>query len=410
MLHQVYCKIDRISTTYFGISNSSAIGLFLDYTLIGKDRKNKMITTISEILANHQVQKIDTIYSESLNEMMQFQIVAGDFFQMKEQAGNKVICYKNKVYIMDFEQIRRQIPKFDRMRYLNRDEMPYFVAGLEQLQEALKQKRKIAIEGGPCLFGVGEVEVKITENSGSCYFFDYSIGRQNNKVQANDTRGENFVLYALERGKDIANIAFYDKKKGITTQEYDSIVYLFEAAHALDAQVVIPLPDMSYVKFLRAVLAEVDEDVREEAIKAFQQVAYRISDLYIVLIHKLGKVYKTVPYMIVHERESRLCEQYYTNRTPYIEQKRILKGLTKLPQKLEAIKDYISMPALPYYLFGITDILEIDCIDETDSYRKCQKAHKGVLNLSCMLYPERLSKDGINTIFGAEEPYKEYIM
>ena len=329
-----------------------------------------MITTVSEILVNNQVQKIDTVYSESLDEMMQFQIVAGDFFQVKEQADKKVICYKNKVSIMDFEQIKRQIPEFDRMRYLNRDEMPYFVAGLGLLQEALKQKRKIAIEGGPCLFGVGEVEVKVTEKSGSSYFFDYSIGRQNNKIQTNNASEENLVLYVLEHGKDIAEIAFYDKKKGITTQEYDSIVYLFEAAHAIDAQVVIPLPDMSYVKFLKAVLSEIDADVRKEAIGAFQQIAYRISDLYIDLIHKLGKAYKTVSYTIVHERDSRLCEQYYTNRTPYIEQRKILKGITKIPQKLEAIKDYISMPALPYYLFGITDILEIDCIDETDSYRK----------------------------------------
>lgn len=369
-----------------------------------------MITTVSEILANNQVQKIDTIYSESLDEMMQFQVVAGDFFQMKEQAGKKVICYKDKVYIMGFEQIKAQIPEFGGMQYLNRDEMPYFVAGLGRLQEALQQKRKIAVEGGPCLFGVGEVEVKITENNKSSYFFDYSIGRQNNKMQAGGTTKEDLVLYALEHGKDIAGIAFYDRKKGITAQEYDSIVYLFEAAHVLGAQVVIPLPDMSYVKFLEAVLAEVATDVRKEAIKAFQQIAYRISDLYIGLIQKLGKVYKTVPYTIVHGRDSRLCGQYYTNRTPYIEQKRILRGITKIPQKLEAIKDYISMPALPYYLFGITDILEIDCIDETDSYRKCQKAHKGVLNLSCMLYPERLSKDGINTIFAAEEPYKQYII
>lgn len=47
-----------------------------------------MITTISEILVNNQVQKIDTIYSESLNEMTQFQSV-GNFFQVKEQAGKK---------------------------------------------------------------------------------------------------------------------------------------------------------------------------------------------------------------------------------------------------------------------------------------------------------------------------------
>lgn len=41
MLHQVYCKIDRISTTYFGISNSSAIGLFLGLYIDRKGQKKQ---------------------------------------------------------------------------------------------------------------------------------------------------------------------------------------------------------------------------------------------------------------------------------------------------------------------------------------------------------------------------------
>ena len=74
------------------------------------------------------------------------------------------------------------------------------------------------------------------------------------------------------------------------------------------------------------------------------------------------------------------------------------------------IQDYITMPALPYYLWGITDIIQIDSLDETDSYRKCAKLHKGVLKLYGMLYPERLSGDGENTIFYAPMEYKEYLV
>ena len=59
------------------------------------------------------------------------------------------------------------------------------------------------------------------------------------------------------------------------------------------------------------------------------------------------------------------------------------------------------MPALPFYLLGIRDILEIDSVDETDSFRKCGKAHKGTINLSCILYPEKLSADGKNTVYHA---------
>ena len=67
------------------------------------------------------------------------------------------------------------------------------------------------------------------------------------------------------------------------------------------------------------------------------------------------------------------------------------------------------MPALPFYLLGIKDILEIDSVDETDSYRKCARAHKGIFNLSCILYPEKLSADGRNTVYHAEQEYKDYL-
>ena len=67
------------------------------------------------------------------------------------------------------------------------------------------------------------------------------------------------------------------------------------------------------------------------------------------------------------------------------------------------------MPALPFYLLGIRDILEIDSVDETDSFRKCGKAHKGTINLSCILYPEKLSSDGKNTVYHANQEFKEYL-
>ena len=66
------------------------------------------------------------------------------------------------------------------------------------------------------------------------------------------------------------------------------------------------------------------------------------------------------------------------------------------------------MPALPYYIFGSENILEVNSMDETDSYRKCRRAHKSVLSLSCILFPELLSRDGENTIYCTDLEYKDY--
>ena len=65
-------------------------------------------------------------------------------------------------------------------------------------------------------------------------------------------------------------------------------------------------------------------------------------------------------------------------------------------------------PLVPY-LLGIRDILEIDSVDETDSFRKCGNAHKGTINLSCILYPEKLSADGKNTVYHAKQEFKDYL-
>ena len=66
------------------------------------------------------------------------------------------------------------------------------------------------------------------------------------------------------------------------------------------------------------------------------------------------------------------------------------------------------MPALPYYVFGSKYILEVNSMDETDSYRKCRKAHKNEVVMGCILFPELLSGDGENTIYCTTLEYKEY--
>lgn len=67
------------------------------------------------------------------------------------------------------------------------------------------------------------------------------------------------------------------------------------------------------------------------------------------------------------------------------------------------------MPALPYSLYGITDAIQVDSLDELDSYHRCRRAHRRVPNLVWMFYPKRLSKDGEHTIFQAAQAYIEYL-
>ena len=362
-----------------------------------------MITTLNELLTRTHTSIEETPYCKNQKEMLDYSIVSGDFYETKyNRLGEKKIRFKNTVNISDFEGIVKRVPSLAQADFPDKEQTPYFTANLGKLQEALVENRKVAVEGGPCLFGANEVDVEIVLENGKTCFFDYCTGkRYGEKGKYSEENMENFIK--------VHRIFFHDKKRGLTHQEYDSILCVFEAAEALGAPAVIPLPDMSYIKYLSAVLRDFPEEKREQILSDFRKVSWRISDLYIDLIHSLEARYPGVDCVIVHERDAELCRRFFEERTPYIERNKILRTITAIEQRLESVKDYISMPALPFYLLGITDILEIDSVDETDSFRKCGKAHKGTINLSCILYPEKLSADGRNTVYHAEQEFKEYL-
>ena len=83
--------------------------------------------------------------------------------------------------------------------------------------------------------------------------------------------------------------------------------------------------------------------------------------------------------------------------------------LTKQIGKEGAVYDYVSYPAMPYYFWGIKNILQVDSVDEVNSMEKCAKVHKKELNIIGILYPEIISKNGVDTIFNAERKHKNYV-
>lgn len=367
-----------------------------------------MITSLGQILKENNIDRKETVYCNSHPDMLEFQIVSGKFYDAgQNRYGKKKLLFKNCVNVSDFAGILKKIPGLSVMDFPGRDAMPFFTKGLKRVQEAMEEGRPIAVEGGPCLFGVSEVEVEICMKDGTHRIFDYCTGKRHG--MAANSENDNMETFFEKYPNQIERVVFHDHKQGITSQEYESILYVFQAAAALHGTAVIPLPDMSYSKYLSAVIRNLNSAQRQEIMNDFHKVSWRISDLYIDLIHQIEKVYPKVKCIIVHERAQELCDRFYAGRQPYIEKNKILRMITNMPNRKESVKDYVSMPALPYYLLGIKDILEIDSVDETDSFRKCAKVHKGVINLSCILYPERLSRDGKNTIYQTERKYKEYI-
>lgn len=367
-----------------------------------------MIQSIKNICAERGVDLNDTVYGNSSPKMLDFKIISGDFYELKDRdCGKKILCYKNCLEILDFSMIKEQLPQLEKVRFSKRDSFPYFSAGLCDMKRIIDRGEKVAVEGGPCLFGTNEVMIEVIRKDGRRDCFDYNTGKAYLENEQ-DGKDMDFAAYINAYAKEIHTIHFDNKKIGITPQEWAFMKYPFEIAEAIEAPLVIPIPDMSYLKYLSAVLKNTDEIVRRNAIEEFCHVEYEITDLYLNMIEQMRTLYQSVRCEVVHARDKQLCEKYYEARSPYMERNKVIRNLTAIPEKLESVKDYVSMPALPFYLFGINNVIEVDSMDETDSFRKCRKSHKGALNLSCILFPELLSTDMVHTIFDAPWDRKEY--
>ena len=362
-------------------------------------------TSIAEIFADAGISISDTVYNNSSTEMLNFKIVSRRFFEpFKNESGKYSLVYKNTVEISDYQMITELLPALSALEYSGKTKLPYFTSGLNSFRKALDEGKRSAVEGGPCLFGTHEVIVNISLKDGSLERFDFNSG----KSYSLSCRDEDLGDFLLERGADVSEIKFENRKTELTPQEWIFIKYPFDIARLLELPLVIPIPDMSYAKYMDAVLANTLVAVRDKALCEFRELTDVICDKYLSVINSLCRLYSDVRCDIVHARNDELIRKYYEARAPFIERGKTLRSLTKAVGKTEAVKDYISMPALPYYLYGAENILEVDSMDETDSYRKCRKAHKGAFNLSCILLPEFLSKDMVHTIFDAPLNRKEY--
>lgn len=171
---------------------------------------------------------------------------------------------------------------------------------------------------------------------------------------------------------------------------------------------MIPLPDMSYRKYLLYVLETVSDGLRARTLETFDGILNQISDMFLDAIETLQARFQVPRFVCVHRRDPATLNIWYEKRAPYVEHRRVLQYLTRVQEKVEPIKDYISMPALPFYLFGAKNILQVDIVRETDSYRKCRKAHKSAFRMGYILTPELLSRDGVHTFDAALLPWKDY--
>ncbi len=334
-------------------------------------------------------------------------------FQMETPLSGKVIIYKDMLYLTSYRQLTCFLEKIPLTKLPEIENTPFLCTSLFCLQAARQrakgENQPLGMEGGPCLFGHDEVIMEVIHDTGEHFYFDYSDPKnyEMNNSQKGDEEG--FAAHVAAYGSQIVRISFRQKKKNLTIDEFKSLLYVFVFADALRAKAIIPIPDMSYRKYLSAVCRGIRPEVAVKAQEEFKELIFGITDQYLDCIAGLQKRYPQLPVEVLHERNEDLCRRFYEARKVYLDSASALRNLTAHPCKQEAVLDYITMPALPFYLWGLKEVIQIDCLSEADSFRKCRKLHGKSFHLHGIFYPEKVCRDGEHTMFSAQNSWKEYI-
>lgn len=319
--------------------------------------------------------------------------------------GKKLLVYKNTVCLGSFDDLERRIPSLEKTRLQWIRRMPLLLKNVDAIQRAVVKNIPIGLVGGPCLFGLYEVEIMVHHKNGMCFSYDFSSGRHYDRA---GKKAPDFGDHVRQYARKIRSIHFVNWKRGVTSQEHDSLEVLFDVGSVLCAKVAIVIPDISYLKYLSTIIAPLDNDVKRQAVEEFRVIAHRISDLYLSRIEELKQQYPNVEVRLLHDRDSRTCEIFHAGRETFFRNSGLIHRLTAKKEKTDAVFDYISMLALPYYIWGTSQVIQIDNLDETDSFRKCKKVHKDAFSLSAILFSEKLSDNGVQTIFNAPLEFKSY--
>ncbi len=307
----------------------------------------------------------------------------------------KTVCADDVVHAVNISGLCEYIPPL-RQLVGNEDfnDRPFFVSSVPEWRDSWESGREIAVEGGPWLFGA--------------FVCAIDLGMKNGGVTSMDFVTDECVV---DKREELSEVRFRFAKPSLTRDEICSLERVFEMAKCFNAAAYIPLPDFSYEKYTAALLRQIglDENGTNRARESFRVGTRKITRLYLDAIEDLRLKYPSVDVKVVYSESTELLKRYYAGRAGFLEKRaRKLRNLTSHELKRESVLDYITMPALPFYLDGITDVIQVDCLDELGSFRKCRSLHSGAFKLHACLYPESISGDGKHTAYYAAPCFKEY--
>jgi hypothetical protein len=322
---------------------------------------------------------------------------------------NRVLTYKDTVLCNSLENMEAILPELREMDAGRLRRIPIFTKSFDKLPSKRNSGQKLAVVGGPCLLGTGEMLIHVIHNDGASPCFDFNTGNYSGNLRDEDALGH----HVRENAAKIVKILFENKKNALTLQDYEFLRSPMEFARLLEVPVVIPLPDAAYMKYIDSVTSAAAADVRESAKRDFAVEMRQVSRLFLDAIEELRDRLRPIKLEVLHTGNEAGLDAFYNGRRRYYDRfvsfSQGLAPITRETDMLESVTDYIFYPALPFYLWGIENIIQVDSLNETDSLRKCASAHGTAVHLFGVLYPEMLDKSASRAMSMAPADHKEYL-
>ena len=306
----------------------------------------------------------------------------------------KFITYKNYLALNNFANISEYQPQLKKFAGDWLWEKPVFTSNIGNIRSVTS----LAVCGGPCLYGSDEINVSYKTAAGGEQNVDY----HRYFYWAEDTSAASKLWLDAVPG----SINFTPRKQGITPQDFEIFDGLFQLAVLLDVPLLIMLPDDAYLKFFDSMIAPLDAEQRGILHQKYKEALNITCDVYLQFIEKFYAHYKPKQFEIFHRRNKSLTETFYQKRELFCQKTR---QVTSNKYKEASIMDYITMPALPYYLWDTTAILNLDSLEESDPMRKCMNCHKGSVQNFPIMMTEKISRDGKTSYYENTLEWKDYI-
>jgi hypothetical protein len=321
----------------------------------------------------------------------------------------RVLTYKDTTLINSLENMREIMPELRGADAVSLEHVPIFTRAFDELPEKLALGDRFAVVGGPCLLSTGEMAISVIHRDGRSCLFDFNTGNYSGNLVDYDAMGP----YIRDNADDIVKILFENKKRSLSVQDYESLRLPMEFARLLDIPVVIPLPDTAYMKYIDAITSCLTPDIHRLAAGDFASEILKVSELFLGAIEELGRRLKPPEFTAFHFGDETAMKVFYDGRKRYYDKIASaghgLETISNKEDRLESVTDYIFYLALPFYLWGIENIIEVDPLGETDSLRKCARIHGSEISLFGMLYPERLGKSASGAMSMSSVEDKEYL-